>query len=122
MHAYSIHRDPRNFFPHPEGFWPERWLLASSESQGQDAPEGFVHNDQAFIPFSYGPMSCVGKGLALQQMRMVVVALMQRFRIFVPGKGKFELGKYEKAYKDFFVSVRMSLPVVLEPREGPAVE
>jgi cytochrome P450 len=34
----------------------------------------------AFIPFSYGPTNCVGKTLALMQMRMVLCWMLQRFR------------------------------------------
>ncbi len=77
---WCLHRDPRNF-----SFWPERWLIASgqlriedtrfpsSPSPGlaynsefsnptpverekrSDAKVDFVHNDGAYIPFSYGP-------------------------------------------------------------------
>ena len=116
MHAYSIHRDPRNFAPHPDRFWPERWLLAAPGGAG--APLDFKHDEGAFIPFSHGPMNCVGRALALQEIRTVVCALVQRFRVVREGVRAGDVRAYEGAYKDFFVSGRPGLPVVLEGREG----
>ena len=91
---YTIQRDPRNFFPDAEVFWPERWFIAekkdfvacpSSSSSPESSPplfltcpRGFVHNMDAFIPFSYGPENCVGKHLALQQIKTLVCHMMQR--------------------------------------------
>jgi cytochrome P450 len=71
LHTYSIHRDPRNFY-RPDVFLPERWL-----SKGAPAGE---HNTAAFFPFSYGPANCVGKNLALMEMRMVLCWLLRRVR------------------------------------------
>ena len=71
LHTYSIHRDPRNFY-RPDAFLPERWL-----SKGTPTGE---HNTAAFFPFSYGPAICVGKNLALMEMRMVLCWMLQRFR------------------------------------------
>ena len=85
MHAFTIQRDPRNF-SRPDAFWPERWLRPSSAhspkgdaTADDEAPQ--VHNEGAFIPFSYGPFNCVGKQLALHEIRVVVIALLQRFRV-----------------------------------------
>ena len=88
---------------------------------GQNEP---AHNERAFIPFSHGPMNCAGKTLALQELRIVVVALLQRFRLRAAaqdGGGEdavFDLARYEREYKDFFVSARPRVDVFLEVREG----
>lgn len=74
----------------------------------------FRHNEAAYIPFSYGPMNCAGKNLALLEMRVVVCALMQKFR-FKPQKG-WDSAEFEKGFKDYFVAARPDLPVVLEAR------
>ena len=126
-----LHRDPRNFcFADP--FWPERWLVASGQlpledalaslslppsatyASGSEAKFEFVHNELAFLAFSHGPMNCVGKGFALQEIRTVMCALVQRFAV------RLEEGwvakEYEAAYKDFFVASRPMLPVHLERR------
>ena len=125
MHVYSLHRDPR-CFSDPDTFRPERWLFASPEQAGKGkfATEGqFVHDERAFLPFSYGPMNCVGKTLALQELRTVVVALLHRFRFrMAAGDGgearAFDLKKYEQDFKDFFVTGRPCVEVVLEARQG----
>ncbi|KAI9462029.1 high nitrogen upregulated cytochrome P450 monooxygenase 2 [Russula earlei] len=92
LHTYSIHRDERNFHI-PEAFLPERWF-----SQGALAGE---HNVTAFIPFSYGPTMCVGKNLALMEMRMVLCWMLQRFRFSkVPGVAYEE---WEGRIQDWFV-------------------
>ena len=117
-----MQRDPRNFFPHPEGFWPERWLLASSKDgargEKSDVPAGFTHAEHAFVPFSYGPMNCVGKSLALKEMRVVVCAIVQRFRMKEegPGVGVRELGEYEEGFRDYYITERAPVWVKLEVR------
>ncbi|TFK81880.1 hypothetical protein K466DRAFT_462549, partial [Polyporus arcularius HHB13444] len=76
-------------FTDPSSFWSERWLLAAGDPSlppSDSATRGFdratlVHNETGFLPFSHGPMNCVGKTLAMQEMRMVVCALLQRFRV-----------------------------------------
>ncbi|KAG6330511.1 hypothetical protein ID866_8578 [Astraeus odoratus] len=134
VHFYSIHRDPR-YFSSPEKFWPERWLSAEdrqargysypngnstthsllpSEKNINNVPSYFVHTPSAFIPFSHGPVNCVGKKLALQEMRTFVCCVMQRLEMrFADG---YDVERWEKELKDYFVSVRGELPVVIVPR------
>ena len=139
IHVYSTHRDARNFAPHPEVFWPERWLLGATTSPDDapgrplagasgvartsnsdtpvDTPPDFVHNPAAYLPFSHGPLNCAGKALAQLELRAVVCALLRRFRVrLASGSREAGLQAYERAYKDHFVSVRGSVSVVLEPR------
>ncbi len=120
MHVYSSHRDPRNFSPSPNAFIPERWLVSSTAETetGYEVPPmaGYVHNEAAYIPFSHGPMNCVGKALAQQQLKTAVCALMQRFRM-CPREG-WTLRDYERNVKDYFVTVRGPLPATLEVRGG----
>ncbi|RDX41687.1 high nitrogen upregulated cytochrome P450 monooxygenase 2 [Lentinus brumalis] len=120
-HIYSTQHDPRNFTD-PSSFWPERWLLAAGDPSlppSDPAARGFdretlVHNEAGFLPFSHGPMNCVGKTLAMQEMRMVVCALLQRFRI--RASESFDSGKFEKDYRDYFTAPRPEVPVLLEVR------
>ena len=49
-------------FKDPELFKPERWL---------DITHNESHNQEAFIPFMYGPGFCIGKQIALQNMKSV---------------------------------------------------
>ena len=127
---YVLHRDARNFV-FPDAFWPERWLVAAghlplelararpSSGSGPDvdgtgARVDFVHNDAGFIPFSHGPLGCVGKGFAMLQMRTVLCALVQRFRVRL--EEGWEPRRYEEEFKDYLIAKRPELPVVLEPR------
>jgi cytochrome P450 len=120
VHFYSLHRDPRNFSPMPDVFWPERWLSAD-ERRALGYPDSndpdktpFRHNTAAFIPFSFGPANCVGKNLAYQEMRTVVCMMMQRldFR-FADG---YDPESWDRDLKDYFVAIKGELPVVLSPR------
>lgn len=57
----------------------------------------FIHNASAFIPFSLGPASCVGKNFAYLEMRMVVCQIMYSFDI-CQAKG-FDPAVYEDNLK-----------------------
>ncbi|GKZ24652.1 hypothetical protein AbraIFM66951_011923 [Aspergillus brasiliensis] len=58
-------------YERPNEFIPERWY-----SQGD-----LVRDRRAFAPFGVGSTSCVGKNLALTQVRLVTAALVIRYRI-----------------------------------------
>ena len=113
LHTYTLHRDPR-YFSHPDTFWPERWLIAEG-LEPAPAGEKFVHNPNAFIPFSFGPSNCVGKNLALQEMRMVLVHLMHRFSFRFADN--YDPEQYERNIEDRFVVSVGRLPVVVEERD-----
>ena len=133
MHTYSIHRDPRNFSPLPDGFWPERWLYAAAAAAASSdggagtgtgtgaaqQPVGsggakLVHDAAAFVPFSFGPANCAGKRLALLELRMVVCALVRRLELaLAPG---FDAAAYEGGMRDYFILTRPVLPVLVTRR------
>jgi len=58
---YTIQRSAASYVK-PEDFIPERWT---------SQPE-LILNKKAFTPFSIGPYGCVGKQLALNEIRTVV--------------------------------------------------
>ena len=97
VHMYSIHRDPRNFSPLPESFWPERWIVANSENQKSN----IVHNAAAFFPFSFGPGNCAGKPLAMQEMRMVMTLMMQKLDLRLADG--FDAATYEESLLDYLI-------------------
>lgn len=113
VHMYSIHRDPRNFSPLPDSFWPERWLHAAAGAKSVIGMN-LVHTPAAFFPFSFGPSNCAGKGLAMQEMRMVVCGIMHHLELSLV-EGFNALG-YENGMRDYFILTRPPLPVVVKER------
>lgn len=103
---YVIHRDKRNFNPDPDRFWPGRWLATDSK---------VTTNQAAFLPFSLGPMNCVGKSLAQLELRVVVATLVQQFEMDL--KPGWDPADWERDLEDYFVFVKGNLPVVLRFRE-----
>ena len=93
---------------------PARDNKVAAEREGEAAAAAFVHNEQAFLPFSTGPMNCPGKALAMQEIRMVVTALVQRFRVRL--REGWDSGFYEREIRDYFNATRPRVPVVLEKR------
>ena len=69
VHLYGIMHDP-NVFPSPETFKPERFL-ESNGSYVSSRPNGF-------IPFGMGRRVCLGEKLALANLFLIVVNLLQR--------------------------------------------
>ncbi|KAF5310744.1 hypothetical protein D9619_007782 [Psilocybe cf. subviscida] len=74
--AYVMHRDAVHFSPSPDAFMPERWISASSASTTK-----FSTSRDAFIPFSLGQQNCVGRPLALMEMRYLLATLVRNFEI-----------------------------------------
>ncbi|OCL03915.1 cytochrome P450 [Glonium stellatum] len=73
---HTAFRDER-MFARPLEFIPERWTTQ---------PE-LVKDSSCFIPFSVGPYSCVGKQLALMEMRYVVSQIVHRYDVsFAPAQ------------------------------------
>ncbi|EGN94651.1 hypothetical protein SERLA73DRAFT_187691 [Serpula lacrymans var. lacrymans S7.3] len=127
IHTYSIHRDPRYFSPYPNSFWPDRWLpsshrvdfIGASSKVSASAQSDFVHNTAAFIPFSLGPNNCVGKNLALLELRAVTCHILHRFELsFGPSEeGVWEMEKWEERIEDYFTVIRPPLNMVLRSRK-----
>ncbi|KAI1435478.1 cytochrome P450 46A1 [Xylaria sp. CBS 124048] len=72
----AVHRDPR-LWENPDKFDPERWRSGQQKVRG------------SYFPFSYGPRSCTGQGLAMLEMSLTLATLLRRYDISLePG---FEL-------------------------------
>lgn len=76
--TYLLHRDERSFV-RPDEFIPERWT---------SKPE-LIKNSAVYSPFSIGPYGCVGKQLALMEIRGVTSRILQKYDIsLAPGQTK----------------------------------
>ncbi|KAK4225971.1 hypothetical protein QBC38DRAFT_249076 [Podospora fimiseda] len=100
---YAMGRDERNYVD-AEKFIPERWY---------SKPE-LVKNPRAFVPFTIGPYNCIGKPLALMNIRSVISKLVCNFDIsFAPGE---DGSKVETEAVDHFVLGLGPLKLVLKQR------
>jgi cytochrome P450 len=122
--AYALHRCATYFSPSPNVFWPDRWLrdapsaLSSSGIGSETGNRPFsdvVTNTSAFIPFSFGPANCVGKNLAMVEMRMVVALLVTRFDIQL--SSSYNPADWDREQEDFFALKNGKLPVILRRRD-----
>ncbi|EJT99156.1 cytochrome P450 [Dacryopinax primogenitus] len=104
--AYTIHRDPR-YWTEPNAFRPERWLP-------EGVMEGWHHDTRAFVPFSYGPYSCIGRNLGRQEIRLTIAAVIQRFD-FQLAAG-FDARAFEQQITGEFLLTRPMLPMLLRER------
>ncbi|KAH8810751.1 putative benzoate 4-monooxygenase cytochrome P450 [Xylogone sp. PMI_703] len=69
VHQWSAYRSASNFRD-PHTFVPERWL-------GEERYAGDQRD--ALQPFSYGPRNCLGKNLALMEMKVILCRLLWNF-------------------------------------------
>ncbi|KAK0638317.1 putative sterigmatocystin biosynthesis P450 monooxygenase stcF [Lasiodiplodia hormozganensis] len=70
---YSTYHSSNHFKDH-DTFVPERWMPSDPlyEKYADDRRE-------VFQPFSYGPRNCIGKNLALHEMRLIAASLLWHF-------------------------------------------
>lgn len=105
---YLIHRDARYFHPKPEEFWPERWFTQSQSSQN------ITTNRLAFLPFSYGPANCVGKTLALSELRYITAMLIYHFEFWF--EDGYDPCQWVRELSDQFILVVGKLPTKMKQR------
>ncbi|KAK4165553.1 cytochrome P450 [Cladorrhinum sp. PSN259] len=87
---YIVGRDENNY-AHADSFIPERWY---------SSPE-LVKDPRVFVPFTIGPYNCIGKPLALMNIRSVISKLVCNFDIdFAPGE---DGSRVEKEAVDNFI-------------------
>ncbi|GKZ19409.1 hypothetical protein AbraIFM66951_011019 [Aspergillus brasiliensis] len=89
----------------PLEFIPERWY---------QQPE-LINDQSAFVPFNTGTYNCIGKPLALQNLRATVAHLVTTFDVkFAPGNAKKDLLKRSK---DCFVLYQGELDLIFTRRK-----
>ncbi|KIK57022.1 hypothetical protein GYMLUDRAFT_46634 [Collybiopsis luxurians FD-317 M1] len=102
---YSIHRNPENF-PDPDKYLPQRWLSTEEFD--------LKHKPEAFIPYSYGQASCVGRGFAQKEMMFILAELFHRYELrFADG---FDVAGWEHTIKDFFTTSQGPLDIIFTAR------
>ena len=75
--VHAMHHDPA-YFPDPEQFKPERWLPENRDS----------NNLTAYLPFAYGPRSCIGIRFAYMEIKLCLAKLFKSFRFIKSNQTK----------------------------------
>ncbi|KAK1840826.1 hypothetical protein CCHR01_16535 [Colletotrichum chrysophilum] len=68
--SYCMHRLDESTFPNTNEFIPERWLDAESHTDRQ----------RLFFAFGLGPRTCIGRHLAVAEMRACLNAVYSKYR------------------------------------------
>ncbi|KAJ8064471.1 hypothetical protein OCU04_006807 [Sclerotinia nivalis] len=71
VQAWSIHRNPRIFGDEVERFRPERWLVSADEMREME---------RGYLAFGKGGRACIGKNLALAEMRHLIQEIYTKYR------------------------------------------
>lgn len=72
---YTLHRHP-DWWPDPERFDPDRFSPARSEGR----------HSYAYLPFSAGPRACIGIGMSMLEIQLVLAQVVPQFAVrTVPG-------------------------------------
>ncbi|KAH8901269.1 cytochrome P450 monooxygenase-like protein [Thozetella sp. PMI_491] len=101
--SYTVFRD-RRAFVQPDDFIPDRWTTR---------PE-LILDKSVFIPFNLGSYACIGKRLALIEIRRVVAEILWRYDVHVaPG---FSPESFLDGRQDTFTLVSGSLPLIFTKR------
>ncbi|KAH7313675.1 cytochrome P450 [Stachybotrys elegans] len=95
---YSVFRSEK-CYEQPNSFIPERWY---------SKPE-LIKDNRAFMPFAQGRYSCLGKSLALTELRTVTALLVSKYRFeFVQD---YKPAQFELGVKDQFTAAPGELPL-----------
>jgi cytochrome P450 len=108
VHQWSLSRSPSKFY-RPDDFLPERWLDSAKD---KDSPfkDDQLSGAQAF---SVGSWSCIGKGLAYGELRMVLARLVWNFELRVAPGGRNVKWDDQKCW---FLTEKEPFDVELTPR------
>ena len=98
--AYTIHHSKEIWGDDAEEFKPERWEKERLTERQKNA----------FIPFSYGPRSCVGRNVAIMELALTVATVFRRY--------EFLLLQEELKTREGFLRKPLGLNVGMRKRVG----
>ncbi len=94
---YHTHRMPE-LYAQPNVFNPYRWL-------------GIERDVFEFTPFNSGPRMCLGAGFAMQEMKLMLAMILQRYRLeFIPNT------RVDR-FVGFTMAVKSGLPMIVRKQD-----
>lgn len=86
--AYTLHKIPE-VFPDPDNFNPDRWLNDHTD------PDALTEMNRHFWAFGSGGRMCIGRHLAMQELKLIVAAIWSNWRtVNVDDEGIEEVDAY----------------------------
>ncbi|KAM3967941.1 cytochrome P450 CYP12A2-like [Aphomia sociella] len=73
---HEIMSKMEEYYPRPEEYIPERWLVGKDDPLYYGNAHPFVHN-----PFGFGARSCIGRRIAELEIETILVRMLQNFKI-----------------------------------------
>ena len=96
VNTYTLHHSPTHY-PSPYTYTPERWL-SPSEGGSAHSPDDLEKARAAYAPFSIGSRGCIGKTLAMMELKLVLARMAFEWEVEgvwgVRGKGECWEGGY----------------------------
>ncbi|CAD6992842.1 unnamed protein product [Ceratitis capitata] len=74
----NVVMNDKRYVPQPDKYIPERWLRNDQSAQ---ALEGHISNPFMYVPFGFGPRSCVGKRIVNLELEITLARLVRNFHI-----------------------------------------
>lgn len=109
VHKWTMQRDEDNFTK-AHDFIPERWLSDEDRARFQISN----HNAKALMGFGGGLYGCVGKPLAVVEMRLFIVGFLRRL-VIVPSPD-YDLDRFIRETGSHLTLVKPSLPILVRKR------
>lgn len=110
VHKWTMQRYHKNF-SRPLEFLPERWISDEERSR----LNVINHSPKGFIPFGAGQYGCVGKQLALMEMRLFLVGFLRRVSV-LPAPG-YDLDQFPNETRSHLTLITPDLPVLIKSRK-----
>ncbi|XP_011647852.1 cytochrome P450 4g15 [Pogonomyrmex barbatus] len=99
--TFKMHRQP-HIYPNPEVFNPDNFLPEKTANR----------HYYAFVPFSAGPRSCVGRKYAMLKLKIILSTILRNFRI----KSDIKESDF-RLQADIILKRAEGFKIRLEPRE-----
>jgi cytochrome P450 len=105
--TWTTQRDQRHFTD-PLRFAPERWIDAERDPKWNHVPG-------AFITFGIGSFVCIGRGLAMQELRLITTRLFRAFDMeLAPGFDHDDFWRNVRSWQAMF---KPPIPAIFRRRD-----